>query len=73
MGELTATESGASQVFSDYPQEPAKTENAPASSPARPRPILCIADGCLCSMATEEAYEAGIPRDQLPLGCAELH
>lgn len=67
-----------SKGFADYvqaTQEPKDHENAPATSPGpkRPRPILCIADGCLCSMVSDEAYEAGIPREQLPIGCAELH
>lgn len=43
-----------------------------AITPRRPRPIVCIADGCVCSFASDEDYEAGIPRDRLPMGCAAL-
>jgi hypothetical protein len=66
---------GKAAGFADYPRAtktPAGDKNAPAATARRPRPIACIADGCLCSFASDEAYEAGIPREQLPIGCAEL-
>lgn len=61
--------------FTDYPQAiecQAVENNAPAPTARRPRPIMCIADGCLCSFASDEDFEAGIPRDKLPIGCAAL-
>jgi hypothetical protein len=66
---------GKAKGFVDYPVEPkceAVEQNAPATSPRRPRPIVCIADGCYCSFVTDEVYEAGIPRELLPIGCAAL-
>jgi hypothetical protein len=61
--------------FADYPRAPetaASEKNAPAASAKRPRPVLCIADGCLCSFASDEDLGVAIAREQLPIGCAYL-
>jgi hypothetical protein len=63
----------AADGFSDYPrvETPAGEKNAPAASARRPRPVLCIADGCLCSFVSDEDYDH-MPRKELPIGCARL-
>jgi hypothetical protein len=46
-------------------------QNAPAASPKRPRPIVCIADGCVCSFLDDEQFET-LKREDKPIGCATL-
>jgi hypothetical protein len=73
--EMTSDATEKAAGFTDYPkatETPASEKNAPAVTAKRPRPVLCIADHCVCQFVTNQAYDEPIPRDQLPMGCARL-
>lgn len=61
--------------FADYvagSEIPESEKNAPTVTAKRKRPILCIAEHCLCAGVDEEELAAGLHRDRLPMGCAVL-